>query len=122
LKTRTMSLTLIAWMLAVNVHAQTQSPPKIPRCSAAQIIVTGAYRSAQFKQQGQSYDQQVMNVQAVAARLAVRFGDNMGKTYADVETKVLQNLYTNPHYEQMTPDQFKDTMTASIMGGCPQAI
>jgi hypothetical protein len=51
-----------------------------------------------------------------------RFGDNMGQTYADVETKLLQNLYTNPHYEQMTPDRFKDAMTASYMDGCPRVI
>jgi hypothetical protein len=113
----------LAWMLAaVCVEGHAQQQPKIPRCSAAQIIVTSAYRSAQFKQQGQSYDQQVMNVQNVGARLAARFGENMGRTYAEVETKLLQNLYTNPHYGQMTPDQFKDAMAASFMDSCPHEI
>ncbi|RDS82223.1 hypothetical protein DWU98_09300 [Dyella monticola] len=115
---------LLAWILAthaVDAHAQTQQQPKIPRCTAAQIIVTGAYRSAQFKQQGQSYDQQAMNVQSMAARLAVRFGDNMGQTYAEVEAKLLQNLYTNPAYTQMTPEQFRDAMSASFAADCSQA-
>jgi hypothetical protein len=102
--------------------AHAQGPAPLPRCQVGQLIVNGAYREAEAKQNGQTYDQQVQAVQAEARKLSGRFGANVANTYGDVQTKLLQNLYTNDAYAQMTPNQFRDAMTASFMSGCGQQI
>lgn len=121
LKTKGVAL-LVAGLALASMGAHAQGPAPLPRCQVGQLIVNGAYREAQAKQQGQSYDHQVLAVQTEAKKLADRFGANVANTYADVQTKLLQNLYTNDAYSQMTPDQFRDAITASFMSGCGQQI
>jgi hypothetical protein len=113
----------IGWMLAaasLGGHAETQK--QLPKCSVAQLIVDGAYREAQAKQHGQSYDQQVQATHLMAGKLTVTYGSKVGGTYDDVQVKLLQNLYTNPAYAGMSPDQFRDVTASSFFNGCGQSI
>ncbi|MFC3651915.1 hypothetical protein ACFONN_10210 [Dyella humi] len=111
---------VVLLLASVALHAQGQPS----RCVVAQLIVDGAYLGAQAKQHGQSYDQQVEATHAMAGKLAGTYGSKVGGTYQDVEVKLLQSLYTNSAYAQMSPEQFRDAMQSSFYGSanCPHAI
>jgi hypothetical protein len=125
LKTRPvfLSMVVVVWVaFGCLAQARAQGPSTLPKCAMAQLIVEGTYCGAQAKQQGQSYDQQVGATHVMAGKLADTYGSKVGGTYQDVEVKLLQNLYTNPAYAQMSPEQFRDAMQASFSAsaGCSQ--
>ena len=113
---------LVFGLTLISMDTLAQEPAPLPRCQVGQLIVNGAYHEAVAKQHGQTYDQQVQIVQAEGGKLAGRYGAKVADTYESVQTKLLQNLYTNDAYSQMTPDQFSDAITASFMSGCGQQI
>jgi len=104
-----------------GAHAQTQGA--LPRCAVAEMIVKGAMRGYDARKQGVSFDQQAKDVKSMADKLGLTYGANVGKTYGTTETNVLQNLYENDQYSNMTRQQFDDAMTSAFYHdpSCPQS-
>jgi len=120
LKTRLGGLALA--LFTISAHAQTQGP--LPRCAVAQMIVKGAVKGYDARKQGVSFDQLAMDVHVTADTLGLTYGANVGHTYGDVETKILQSLYENVAYSSMSADQFRDAMKAAFYRdpSCPQSL
>jgi len=55
--------------------------------------------------------------------LGLVYGANVGKTYGDTETRILQSLYENTLYSSMSRQQFDDAMTSAFYHdpSCPQS-
>lgn len=119
LKIRVGVLAIALATFTLSAHAQGA----LPRCAVAQMIVAGAVKGYDARKQGVPMDQQVKGVQVMAGKLATTYGPNVGKTYGDVETKILQNLYENDQYSDMTRAQFDEAMTAAFYHdpSCPQS-
>lgn len=102
--------------------AKAQTPKPLPVCERAEMIVNDAVSAYQAKKHGASYEQQVKAVQSVADKLVGTLGPNIAKSYADIETKILQNLYNGPEYSSMSLQQYRDAMNEAFYrgAGCSQ--
>ena len=117
-----MKIKVVALALATfSISAQAQEA--LPRCALAQMIVAGAVKSYDARKQGVSLDQQVKGVPVIAGKLTATYGPNVGKTYGDTETRILQSLYENTLYSSMSRQQFDDAMTSAFYHdpNCPQS-
>jgi len=117
-----LKIRIVALALATfSISAQAQGA--LPRCAMAEMVVKGAIRGYDAKKQGVNLDQQTKDVKSMADKLGLVYGANVGKTYGDTETRILQSLYENTLYSSMSRQQFDDAMTSAFYHdpSCPQS-